>query len=209
MDVTPFHDAERVTSEERREIVLLVAHPELAITWSRVAGGERGPDLHVHRGHTDAFYVLLGELTYTVGPDAEQVRVAAGGFVAVAPNVVHTYGNDASAEARFLNFHAADGGFAAYLRARRDGADAAWDSFDPPADGGRAASDAIVSPPGEGERVASGGRAGLLKGVLPDLSVTEWALDGPYDGPAVRRRDGGVDAYYALDGRLLQVRAPS
>ena len=28
---------------------------DLAITWSRYAMGERGPDLHVHREHTDAF----------------------------------------------------------------------------------------------------------------------------------------------------------
>src|SRR4029450_12328798 len=108
---------------------------ELAVTWSRYAAGERGPDLHVHRGHTDAFYVLEGALTFAVGPEGELVRVGAGGFAAVPPNVVHTFRNDGPAEARFLNFHAADGGFAAYLRARGDGADARLDSFHPPADG--------------------------------------------------------------------------
>jgi quercetin dioxygenase-like cupin family protein len=201
-------DGEKVTDEERREIVLLAAEPELAVTWSRYGAGERGPDLHVHRGHTDAFYVLEGALTFAVGPDAERVRVAAGGFTAVPPNVIHTFANDESADALFLNFHAADSGFAAYLRARGAGADAAWDSFDPPADGGRPASDAVVSRAGEGARVESSGRAGLLKGALADLRVTELALDGPYEGPDVSRTDGGVDACFEVDGRLLHVRAP-
>jgi quercetin dioxygenase-like cupin family protein len=201
-------DGEKVTDEERREIVLLAAEPELAVTWSRYAAGERGPEHHVHRGHTDAFYVLEGELTFAVGPEGQRVRVGAGGFAAVPPNVVHTFRNDGSAEARFLNFHAADGGFAAYLRARGDGADAAWDSFDPPADGGRPASDTVVSRAGEGERVESARRKGLLKGALPDLRVTELALDGRYEGPGLQRGDGRVDAYLEIDGRLLHVRAP-
>jgi quercetin dioxygenase-like cupin family protein len=201
-------DGEKVTDEERREIVLLVAEPELAVTWSRYAAGERGPDPHVHRGHTDAFYVLEGELSFTVGPGGETVRAAARSYVAVPPNVVHTFTNAGPAEVRWLNFHAADGGFAAYLRARRDGADPGWDSFDPPADGGRPATDVLVSLPDEGEGAALAGRVGVLKGSLPDLSVAEWALDGRYDGPDVERADGRVDAYFEVGGRLLQVRAP-
>jgi quercetin dioxygenase-like cupin family protein len=189
-------DGEKVTDEERREIVLLAAEPELAVTWSRYAAGERGPDPHVHRGHTDAFYVLEGELTFAVGPEGQLVRVGAGGFAAVPPNVVHTFRNDGPAEARFLNFHAADGGFAAYLRARGDGADAAWDSFDPPADGGRPASDVVVF------------RAGVLEVVLPDLRVTELALARRYEGPGVQRSGGRVDAYFEVGSRLLHVRAP-
>jgi quercetin dioxygenase-like cupin family protein len=208
MDVTRRAEAEPVTSEERRGIVLLAAHPEVAITWSRYAPGEAGPDPHVHRGHTDAFYVLEGELTFGVGPDVARIRVGPGGFVAVPPNVVHTFTNDGSAEARWLNFHAADGGFAAYLRSVRDGNPAAWDSFDPPPDGGRPASDAVVARAGEGERVESVGREALLKGALPDLRVTELGLDAPYEGPDVQRADGRVDAYFELDGRLLHVRAP-
>ena len=106
------------------------------MTWTRYAGGERGPGLHVHREHTDAFYVLEGELTFAVGPGAERVTVGPGAFVAVPPNVVHTFSNDSGAEATWLNFHAPDMGFATYLRAG-----AAWDSFDAPADGGLPAGD--------------------------------------------------------------------
>jgi hypothetical protein len=55
--------------------------------------------------------------------------------------------NQGSGDARFINIHAPDKGFAAFLRARRDGLDASFDSFDPPADGGRPAAEAIVARP--------------------------------------------------------------
>jgi len=94
--------AETVTDRDRRKLLLLCAQPEVTITYSRYAGGEAGPDLHVHRGHTDAFYVLAGEMTFTVGPDQERTAVGAGGFVAVPPGVVHTYALAGSAGAQWL-----------------------------------------------------------------------------------------------------------
>jgi quercetin dioxygenase-like cupin family protein len=196
-------EGEAITTQERREVVLLAEREQLSMTWSRYASGERGPDLHVHREHTDAFYVLDGELTFMVGPEAEKIRVAAGGFVAVPPNVVHSFANEGAAEARYLNLHAPDKGFAAFLRrTQRDGGDQTFDSFDPPPDGGLPATNAIVSGPGEGERVVSGNRVTLLKGVVPDLCFAEWALDGPYDGPDVHRHEDRVDAFYVLEGEL-------
>jgi quercetin dioxygenase-like cupin family protein len=126
---------------------VIAERAEMSITWSRYAAGERGPDLHVHREHTDAFYVLEGELTFSVGPDAERVTVGAGGYVAVPPNVVHTFANESDGEACWLNMHTPDTGFVEYLRALRDGIEPDFDSFDPPADGGRPASDAIVTLP--------------------------------------------------------------
>jgi quercetin dioxygenase-like cupin family protein len=139
-------DGETITRREGRDVVILVESEELTITWSRYAPGEVGTDPHVHREHTDAFYVLDGELTFGLGPDGEPVSVAAGGFVAVPPNVVHSFRNDSDAEASWLNFHAPDTGFAAYLRAARDGVpDTQFDSFDPPADGGLAPGAATVA----------------------------------------------------------------
>jgi quercetin dioxygenase-like cupin family protein len=140
----PFLDAETIADAPHRAVVLISASDELTVTWSLYGAGERGPDLHVHREHTDAFYVLTGELTFEVGPDAQRVRAAAGSFVAVPPNVVHTFVNASQADATWLNFHAPDKGFAAYLRAARDGRPSAWDSFDPPADGGRSAAEVVV-----------------------------------------------------------------
>jgi len=137
-------------------VVLLAERKLLTMTWSRYAAGEQGPDLHVHREHTDAFYVLDGELTFTVGPGAERIRVPAGGFVAVPPHVVHTFANEGTAEARYLNLHAPDKGFAAFLRSRRSGGDASFDSFDPPPDGGLPSAAAIVAGPARASALCPG-----------------------------------------------------
>jgi quercetin dioxygenase-like cupin family protein len=169
-------DGETITRRPGRDLVLLAERPEIAITWTRYAPRERGPDPHVHREHTDAFYVLEGELTFALGPLAEPIRVPAGGFVAVPPNVAHTFANEGDADASFLNFHAPDTGFAAYLRALRDGTEPVFDQFDPPAGGGLPATGAIVTLEGEGERLPSGG---LLKSSLPELSVAEWDVSRP------------------------------
>jgi mannose-6-phosphate isomerase-like protein (cupin superfamily) len=195
-------DGETITEREGRQLIVLAERGPITITWSRHAPGEPGPDLHVHRRHTDAFYVLQGELTFPLGPRAERLRLRAGGFVAVPPNVVHSFANEGSADARWLNLHAADTGFAAYMRALRDGTEAAFDSYDPPADGGLPATEAIVSGPGKGERLVTGSRTAFLKGALPDLCFVEWALDGPFDGPDLHHHDRQVDAYYVLEGEL-------
>jgi len=195
-------DAETITRQDRREVVVLAERPDITITWSRYAPGERGPDPHVHRGHTDAFYVLAGELTFLVGPDDERIRAPAGGFVAVPRNVVHSFVNAGSLDACWLNLHAPDTGFGAYLRALRDGTDAVFDSFDPPADGGLPAREAIVTGPGDGERLMYGNRVVLLKGALPDVCVTEWVLDGRFEGPHLHQHDRQVDSFYVLEGEL-------
>ncbi|HKH18092.1 MAG TPA: cupin domain-containing protein [Solirubrobacteraceae bacterium] len=195
-------DGETITEQPQRRVVLLAERSDISITWTRYASGERGPDLHVHREHTDAFYVLEGELTFALGPEAAQIRVSAGGFVAVPPNVVHSFANESGADACWLNLHAPDKGFAAYLRALRDGEDAAFDSFDPPADGGLPAAEAIATGPGEGERLVSANRVFLLKGVLPDLCFTEFVLDGRFEGPDPHHHDRQVDSFYVLEGEL-------
>ena len=143
-------DGEIITDTPRRRLVVLYDRPELSLTRTRLAGGERGADLHVHREHTDSFYVLEGELTFRLGPEAKRVTVAAGGYAAVPPNVVHGFDNDGDGDASYLNMHTPDAGFAEYLRALRDGRAAAFDSFDPPEDGGLPASEVIVRSPGPG-----------------------------------------------------------
>jgi mannose-6-phosphate isomerase-like protein (cupin superfamily) len=154
-------DAEPITAREARDVVILTADDDLTITWSRYAAGERGPDLHVHREHTDAFFVLAGALTFGVGPDDEQVTMPAGGFVAVPAGVQHSFANESDAEVRWLNLHAPDAGFAAYMRALRDGEPAEFDSFDPPPDGGLPPDGLILRPPG-----------GELEAELPGIRVT-------------------------------------
>jgi quercetin dioxygenase-like cupin family protein len=70
-------------------------------------------DLHTHERHTDAFYVLDGELEIAVS-EAETVRLGAGGFAVAPPGALHAFG--VPEWARFLNIHAPGMGFAEYLR---------------------------------------------------------------------------------------------
>src|SRR5215213_12004630 len=80
-------EGETITDRENRHVAILAERDELTITRSRYGPGERGPDPHVHREHTDAFYVLEGELRFEVGPGLEPVQVGPGWFVAAPPNV--------------------------------------------------------------------------------------------------------------------------
>src|SRR5918996_1209044 len=137
---------ETITDRPGRQLSILADREEISITRYRLAPGEHGPDPHVHREHTDAFYVLEGEMTFPLGPDRERVRVGTGGLVAAPPDLIHEFANESDADARMLNLHTPDAGFAAYLRGVRDGdPDAGFDSFDPPADGGLPLAEAIVS----------------------------------------------------------------
>lgn len=140
-------NGETISDRPARNVVLVLGTPDLTVTWSRYAPGEKGPDLHVHHEHTDAFYVLDGELTFAVGPQAEEVRVGAGGFVAVPPNVQHAFWNAGDRDARWLNVHAPDKGFAEFMRGQRDGIAVPWDSFDPPPDGGLPSTAVVVVAP--------------------------------------------------------------
>jgi len=121
-----------VSSSPGKHVELLHASPELTVTWSQYAPREPGPDPHIHREHTDSFYVLTGELHYRVGPDLEPLVLRAGEWLSVPPNVVHTFVNSSDEPTTFLNYHSPDGGFAAFMRGEQPG----FDSFDPPADGG-------------------------------------------------------------------------
>ena len=166
---------EKITDRERRRLVILSQRPELTVTWSHHAPGEAGTELHIHREHVDAFFVLSGELTFFLGPRGEPVALGAGSFVAVPPNVVHAFRNESDAEVSWLNFHAPDAGFADYLRGVSD-----FDNFDPPADGGLPAAEAIVAAP-------------LEQATVPGLHVS---ING----------DGDL-AWELDDGRVLAITA--
>jgi quercetin dioxygenase-like cupin family protein/ketosteroid isomerase-like protein len=200
--VVSLADGETISDRAQRNVVLLADRPDLSMTWSRYAAGEPGPGLHVHHEHTDAFYVLEGQMTFRLGPAGDRVTVGAGGFVAVPPNIAHGFANESDAEARFLNFHAPDAGFAAFMRAAARGEELAFDSFDVPSDGGLPASGAIVSAPGEGERMAGDTRTALMKVALSEISLAEWVIPGDFEGPPVHDHDDQVDAFYVIDGEL-------
>src|SRR2546423_9939770 len=164
---------EPITRRPRREVTIKAALWQVTVTESRYASGERGPDPHVHWRHVDAFYVLDGEMEYMFGRENRTVVAGAGACVLIPTGVVHTFGNESEADVRWLNIHAPDGGFAAFLRGDSSG----FDSEDPPPDRGRPADDAVVSGSAGGERFERADRAITIKGAMPELSVLEIELD--------------------------------
>src|SRR3712207_3100005 len=131
-----------------RRVELLSEHDALHATWSRFGPRREGADLHVHRLHTDCFYVLAGEMTVRLGVEDTAVAVPAGTLARVPPLVVHGFRNASGSELRYLNLHAPGHGFADYMRGLRDGRAAAFDQDAPPADGGRPATHALVGSTG-------------------------------------------------------------
>ena len=133
--IGPGH-GEVVGDRPGRRVEILSDHDAVNVTLSRFGAGQEGADLHVHRSHSDFFYVLEGELTVRLGVEDEQVVVAAGSLARVPPLVVHGFRNASQADFRYLNFHAPGSGFADYMRALRDGRKLSYDQHEPPADGG-------------------------------------------------------------------------
>jgi mannose-6-phosphate isomerase-like protein (cupin superfamily) len=184
-------------SPERR-VEILSDREELAATWTRFGPHREGADLHVHREHTDLFYVLAGELALRLGVEDRIVAVPAGTLARVPPNVVHGFRNAGDGELRYLNFHAPGRRFADYLRAMRDGREFGYDQFDPPASGGRPTSEAVV---GGGTLVRDD--PGLRVTVLADveaISVAETRGDGLASAPPEAR--GRTASFYVVEGEL-------
>ena len=135
---------ETILRRKESEISILVARDDVTVTDARYAAGERVAGLHVHRDHTDAFYVLEGELTFEIGREEDTTIVSAGGFVVAPPGVAHSLRNAGDRPARWLTIHARDGGFAAFMRGIRDDVEVHWDISAVPADGGLPASEATL-----------------------------------------------------------------
>jgi mannose-6-phosphate isomerase-like protein (cupin superfamily) len=66
-----------------------------------------GPEPHVHPDEDDSFYMLEGELVFTV--EGEEMVAGPGTFVLVPPGVSHTFANRSETVARFVNVHAPAG----------------------------------------------------------------------------------------------------
>jgi mannose-6-phosphate isomerase-like protein (cupin superfamily) len=190
------HQGEAITDTPPRELRILLEHDWLTVTWTRHAVGERGAEPHVHLRHVDAFYVLEGELALRLGPELERATAGAGSLVMVPPGVVHGFDNDGPRELRFLNYHAPGSGFAEYLRGRNDD----FDQQDPPADGGRPASDALIVPPGDGERFQRRTSAITILGDLPELSFSMLEVGPVWQGIPAHDHSDQVDSFFVLDG---------
>jgi mannose-6-phosphate isomerase-like protein (cupin superfamily) len=183
MIVIPPREGEIIGDAPDRRVEMLSDDDSLHATWSRFGPHRAGANLHVHYHHADLFYVLAGELTVMLGPEGEETVVPPGTLVRIPPLVVHGFRNGSDAELRYLNFHAPGQGFAAYMRGNRDGRPVDFDQEDPPADGGRPATDAVMT---RGQ--TDGG----------EIAVSE------LQGPEPRRvHSHHVASFYVLDGELV------
>ena len=66
-----------------------------------------GPGEHVHAAEDDSFFVLEGELVFTV--EDEEIVVGPGTFLLVPPGLRHDFSNRTAEIARFANIHAPAG----------------------------------------------------------------------------------------------------
>jgi quercetin dioxygenase-like cupin family protein len=196
-------EGEVVTDRPGRRLVIRLATPALVLTESRYGAGERGASPHIHKAHTDCFRVLSGAIRFGVG--AEEVVVGAGGLAVIPPGVVHSFDNGADAEVHFLNFHVPNTGFDTYLREIKGAAseedkrelNERTDSWDPPADGGRPATDALLRTADE-----------LLAqpAATPDICVSEVVAGPGFEVPAAHAvvvLEGTLE----LDGETLETGA--
>jgi mannose-6-phosphate isomerase-like protein (cupin superfamily) len=125
-------EGETISDRAERNVMILSAVDALTVTWSRYSTGERGPGLHLHHRHADAFYILTGSMRYELGEHGERVVDAPAGTLVVAPALVaHSFYNAEADDVTWLNIHAPDGGFARFLRTGED-----FDSDDLPLDDG-------------------------------------------------------------------------
>ena len=176
-----------------RRVEVLSDHDALHATWSRFGPRRDGANLHIHRLHTDFFYVLEGELTVRVGVEDDNRVVPAGQLVSVPPLVVHGFRNASEADVKYLNLHAPGAGFIQYMRGIRDGARVDMDQEDPPSEGIRPASEA---------------RIGDASVVFDAIAIEEVRCEpGAAEGPP-RVGDRHLVWYYVLEGELALTAGP-
>jgi quercetin dioxygenase-like cupin family protein len=198
--LVPAGGGEVVGDAPDRRVEILSDHETLNATWSRFGPHREGADLHIHREHTDLFYVLAGELTVRLGPDDDAVAVPAGMLVRVPPLVVHGFRNGSDAELRYLNFHAPGRRFADYLRAARDGREFSYDQHPPPPDGGRSVTEVAIG--GSLATSESDGRRTALLADVEAITVAEISCEGGSALPPLGSHQDHVVSLYVLEGEL-------
>jgi mannose-6-phosphate isomerase-like protein (cupin superfamily) len=92
---------------------LLAAFDDLMVSEYTLEPGTEPGEPHYHANHSDAFYVLEGELEFRI--EGDSVRASAGTLVVAPRGAVHAFPVAIGGTARFLNVHA-PGGFDRYLR---------------------------------------------------------------------------------------------
>src|SRR4051794_28291071 len=196
--LVPPGEGEVVTDRPERTIRILGELDELILSWFRYEPGEKGPDAHVHHEHTDAFYVLEGEVELSLGPELQTVTARPGMLAAAPPDVVHTFRNTSDATAIFLNLHVPSLGFGDHMRGRNP----SFDQHDPPADGGRPFTDAIFTGPDDAELIESDVSTHRVLCDLPQLTVIDMTFQPEFEGVDPHTHPDHVDAFYVLEGQV-------
>jgi mannose-6-phosphate isomerase-like protein (cupin superfamily) len=198
--VIPPGGGEVVGDSPERRVEILSDDDALHATWSRFGPGREGADLHVHRRHTDLFYVLEGELTVRLGIEDEGVAVPAGTLARVPPMVVHGFRNGSDADVRYLNLHAPGEGFASFMRALRYGRTLTYDQWPPPDDGGRPTTEAVVG--GEEVLVDRPDHRVALLADVEESAITEARCDPGSPAPERHLHRRHVESFDVLAGEL-------
>jgi mannose-6-phosphate isomerase-like protein (cupin superfamily) len=195
-------EGEVVGDAPERFVAIKAGLEPAAIVEFRYGAGRSGPERHVHRRHADCFRVLEGELVLEIGPDAEPIVARAGDFALVPPGLVHTFRNESSGEAWFINLHAPSCNFDEYLR----GGGGDFDQFEPPEDGGLPASALVLRRQDEGEDLRMGPSVVTIKASVDDgdgwLALMDDVLAPGFPGPIPHRHREMVDCFWVLEGEL-------
>ena len=189
-------EGETTTDRAEKTLRILGDLDELIVTWFRYAPGEKGPELHVHHTHTDAFYVLAGELELTLGAERRVVTGGPGTFAAAPPDTAHTFRNASAETVVFLNVHAPSSGFGDHLRGRKDD----FDQHDPPPGGGRPFADAVFTRPADAEVIAHETSRHLVLCDLPQLTAIDMTFQPEFEGVDPHTHADHADCFYVLEG---------
>ena len=108
------HVQVREGAEQLGSAVLLAAFDDLMVSEYVLEPGTEPGDPHYHANHSDAFYVIEGELEFQI--EGRTVRATAGTIVVAPRGVAHAFPVAIGSTARFLNLHTPNVGFDRYLR---------------------------------------------------------------------------------------------
>jgi quercetin dioxygenase-like cupin family protein len=196
--LTPPGEGEIVTDRPERTLRILGELDELIVTWFRYEPGEKGPEQHVHHHHTDAFYVLEGELELTLGAERKVVTALPGTFAAAPPNTLHTFRNASAETVILLNLHVPSSGFGDHIRGKND----AFDQHDPPPDGGRPFVDAVLTTLDDAETLESDVSTHRVLCDLPQLTAIDMTFQPEFEGVDPHTHPDHADAFYVLEGQV-------
>ena len=191
-------EGEIVTDRPERTLRILGELDELIVTWFRYEPGQKGPDAHIHEHHTDAFFVLEGDLELSLGPELTTMTAEPGTFVAAPPRVVHTFRNASESTVILLNFHVPSSGFGDHIRGLIDD----FDQHDPPPDGGRPFADAVFTRPDEAETLQSAVSTHRVLCDLPQLTAIDMTFQPEFEGVDPHTHADHADAFYVLEGEV-------